>query len=119
MSHEIQSCPYCNHPCEADWVDVGVGFVQCGPYHCDACGSSEIGGFDEERVLTDKEKKYHWYEPGSNPGSSVNVIGGKIVSCNAMRQVYREEFINNPLHSFPGYVDEWREHIRKNGLNHG
>lgn len=27
---------------EADFVDVGVGFAQCGPYHCDNCDASEI-----------------------------------------------------------------------------
>jgi len=40
-------CPYCGFAeCEADWVDIGVGEVQCGPYYCPECGSSEIGGQD-------------------------------------------------------------------------
>lgn len=37
------SCPYCQFPMECDWVDVGVGLIQCGPYCCDNCGASEIG----------------------------------------------------------------------------
>lgn len=46
------NCPYCGTECEADWVDVGVGVIQCGPYYCENCGASEIGygtdnlGFD-------------------------------------------------------------------------
>lgn len=39
----ILECPYCESDMEADWVDVGVGSVQCGPYHCMNCGASEIG----------------------------------------------------------------------------
>ena len=27
-------CPYCGSECEADWVDIGVGMQQCGPYYC-------------------------------------------------------------------------------------
>lgn len=38
-----EECPYCKTEMSADWVDVGVGSVQCGPYHCTACGASEIG----------------------------------------------------------------------------
>ena len=39
----LKDCPYCKSEMEADWVDVGVGIVQCGPYHCQSCGASEIG----------------------------------------------------------------------------
>ena len=38
-----QPCPYCQAPMDADWVDIGVGMVQCGPYHCFSCNASEIG----------------------------------------------------------------------------
>lgn len=38
-----KECPYCKSNTEADYVDVGVGMVQCGPYHCYECGASEIG----------------------------------------------------------------------------
>lgn len=38
-----QKCPYCKSEMTADHVDVGVGMVQCGPYHCTSCGASEIG----------------------------------------------------------------------------
>lgn len=46
MAFDIRPCPYCDTPCEADWVDVGVGYAQCGPYHCELCGASEIGPHD-------------------------------------------------------------------------
>ena len=46
MAFDTRPCPYCDTPCEADWVDVGVGHVQCGPFHCEACGASEIGPCD-------------------------------------------------------------------------
>jgi len=95
--------------CDADWVDVGVGLVQCGPYHCGACGASEIGAYDESRVLTVEEKKTGWYRPGSEPGSSANVVGGKIVSHQVAKQVYQD---NYPFSA----TDTGRELIRKHGV---
>lgn len=68
-----ERCPYCNALCCADFVDVGVGMVQCGPYHCERCGASQIGPHDEERVLTPEEEKCGWYGPGTAAGSSANV----------------------------------------------
>lgn len=62
---ERRTCPYChNDQCEADWVDVGIGLVQCSPFYCDNCGACEIGGYDEPAELTEEEKKFHWYQPG-------------------------------------------------------
>lgn len=40
-------CPYCGSDCEADWCDVGVGNVQCGPYHCENCHAVEVGAHDD------------------------------------------------------------------------
>ncbi len=68
-----ERCPYCEALCSADFVDVGIGFMQCGPYHCERCGASEIGGFDEKRELTATEQKLGWYAPNTPPGSSANV----------------------------------------------
>ena len=31
-------CPCCGKPCEADFVDNGVGEERCGPYRCEPCG---------------------------------------------------------------------------------
>lgn len=106
--HEpTENCPYCGTVCRADFVDVGVGFTQCGPYHCEACESSEIGPYDKERPLTEDEKRTGWYAPGAEPGSSANVIGGRIVSHVQARNAYQQEFSGNPAYGVPGLVDEW------------
>lgn len=68
-----ERCPYCNALCCADFVDVGVGMVQCGPFHCEACGASEIGPYDDDRPLSAIEEDAGWYAPDSTPGSSANV----------------------------------------------
>lgn len=68
-----ERCPYCGAMCCADFVDIGVGFQQCGPYHCEACQASQIGPYDEDRPLTDREKETGWYAPHTEPGSSANV----------------------------------------------
>lgn len=68
-------CPYCNALCCADFVDVGVGMIQCGPYHCESCGASEIGPNDDPRPLDKLEASYGWYGPDTEAGSSANVDG--------------------------------------------
>ena len=103
----VQPCPYCGTECHADFVDVGIGYTQCGPYHCDACGASEIGSYDQRRDLSADEQRTGWYGPGAEPGSSANVIGGKIVSHRTAKDAYQQAFEGNPLYDLPGYVDEW------------
>lgn len=68
-----ERCPFCNALCCADFVDIGVGYQQCGPYVCERCGASEIGPHDEEVSLSEEERKVGWYGPGKPLGSSVNV----------------------------------------------
>ncbi|MCB0106339.1 MAG: hypothetical protein KDE53_10530 [Caldilineaceae bacterium] len=54
-------CPYCGEMCSAEFVDVGVGMVQCGPYHCEVCGAIEIGVTTmPNRELTELEKETGW-----------------------------------------------------------
>lgn len=101
------NCPYCVTVCRADFADVGVGYTQYGPYHCDNCGASEIGPYDEERPPTKQEHKVGWYAPGSEPGFSANVIGGRIVSHVQAKEAYRQEFEGNPLWYDKAYVDKW------------
>ena len=103
-----RKCPYCGDDCDADWVDVGVGMTQCGPYHCMFCGASEIGPHDEEREYTEDEKRTGWYTPNSEPGSSVNVVGGKIVSHKEALAVYKAYYPESA-------TDEGRASIRKHG----
>lgn len=106
--HEpTETCPYCGTVCRADFVDVEVGYTQCGPYHCESCGASEIGPHDEGRPLSADEERTGWYGPGAELGSSANVIGGRIVSHVQAREAYRREFIGNPLWSDEAYVAEW------------
>lgn len=102
-------CPYCATACAADWCDVGVGLVQCGPYRCDACGASEIGPYDTERPLTDDERRTGWYAPGSPAGSSANVLGGQIVDHRTMKAAYQAEFAGNPRYEVEGAVEAWFE----------
>lgn len=85
-----ERCPYCNASCHADFVDVGVGYQQCGPYHCEGCGASEIGTFDDPRTLSAIEEKTGWYAPGSEPGSSANIDeNGNHVSWHEADTIYR------------------------------
>ena len=66
-----EDCPYCGASCDADWCDVGVGMIQCGPYHCTICNAVERGPHDEDRPDFDGETG--WYKPGATPGQSANV----------------------------------------------
>lgn len=106
-------CPYCRTVCEADFVDVGVGYQQCGPYHCEGCGASEIGPHDDERVLTKTEQDLGRYAPGKPPGSSANVIGGRIVTHTLAAAAYREEFTGNMLWADKAYVERWWKNLRE------
>jgi len=62
--------------------------------------------------LTPEEKSTGWYAPDSEPGSSVNVINGKIVSYVQMRDTYRDEFVGNSNWHDKEYVENWWENIR-------
>lgn len=85
-----ERCPYCGALCCADFVDVGVGMVQCGPYHCEKCGASEIGAYDDPREVTPEEDDLGWYKPGSRPGSSANVDhDGRIIRWFEADTLYR------------------------------
>lgn len=58
-----KECPYCKEQTEADWVDVGIGMIQCGPFHCTSCGASEIGPEIRDWYYKDREGKVI-YLPG-------------------------------------------------------
>lgn len=83
-----EPCPYCGAECEADWVDVGVGMVQCGPYHCEECGASEIGP-EGSAGRSDEEKKTGWYRGDSGKVSPyANTVGGVIVDHKTAKVMY-------------------------------
>ena len=112
--HEpTEPCPYCGIICRADFVDIGVGMQQCGPYHCDACGASEIGPYDDPRPLSDMEAKCGWYAPGAIPGSSANVIDGRVVSHVQARRAYADAFTGNPMWHDKPYVENWWRDLRE------
>ena len=111
--HEpTERCPYCGTVCRADFVDIGVGMQQCGPYHCDNCLASEIGPYDKERPLTKQETNCGWYAPGAEPGSSANVIGGKVVGYVEALREYRDEFTGNMMWHDKNYVENWWQRLR-------
>lgn len=90
----IAICPYCgNRDCHADYVSVGVGLVQCGPYHCEECGASEISYLDT-RELTTREKETGWYEPGTPVSENANTVGGELVDHETAKVLYRSGLLD-------------------------
>jgi len=54
-------CPYCGAMCSAEFVDIGVGMQQCGPYHCEECGATEMGpGTTPDKPLIFLERETGW-----------------------------------------------------------
>ena len=85
----MKTCPYCGYDkCEADYVDIGVGLQQCGPYHCDVCGASQIGP-EDTRQLTEIEKKHRWYAPGTPVSETANTVNGQLVDHITAKKLYR------------------------------
>lgn len=86
-----EKCPYCGDSMEADFVDVGVGMMQCGPYHCYSCGASEIGPElsdwhykDREGIdiyLLGKRKYSSWERRGK--GAKVHYRTGPVLRYDA------------------------------------
>lgn len=74
---------------DCDRVDVGVGEVQCGPYHCEGCGASEIGpeamepGFE----ASDEERKTGYYRNRHSPHA--NTFQGQLVDHRTAKDLYR------------------------------
>lgn len=84
-------CPYCKEACECDWVDVGVGEIQCGPYFCENCGASEIGPEHDKvkSTLSEFENKCGWYAPGKPVSPHANTVGGVLVDHKTALDLYR------------------------------
>lgn len=105
MSHEYQKCPYCGYEkMEADWVDIGVGYEQCGPYFCGECGASEIGPefFDwvekedlekgkcimkEGHPFSEEEIKTGFYK-SDKKSPYANTVNGKLVNHVTAKKAY-------------------------------
>ena len=71
---------------EADWVDVGVGIVQCGPYHCYECGASEIGPEMKYEKFTEEEIDTGYYKGKISPYA--NTVNGEIVDHVTAKEMY-------------------------------
>jgi hypothetical protein len=98
-SQNTVACPYCGHPeTHAEWVDVGIGSIQCGPYHCEQCEATEIGPHDTAGELTEEERRTGWYRPGKLP-PEVSTIGGKLVDHHTALAMYRKGLVSQvPFH---------------------
>lgn len=111
--NDPKPCPYCGFPCHADFVDIEVGMLQCGPYFCENCGASQIGPYDDTdlylfneitnktRILLEKEKQTGWYLPNGRLGNTVNIYKGKYITHQQAEFLYKNgEIINEDYHMF-------------------
>ena len=86
---DLAICPYCgDETCEADWCDVGVGLVQCGPYNCQSCGSIEIGTYDTPVELSERENETGWYAPDIPYEGCAPTIDGELVGHVTAKKAY-------------------------------
>lgn len=87
-------CPYCGcNECDADHVDVEVGYVQCGPYNCPECGASEVSYLDK-RELTMSEELTGWYRPFSPPSEHANTCCGQLVDHKTAKELYNNGLLD-------------------------
>lgn len=94
---DLAICPYCgDETCEADWCDVGVGLVQCGPYNCQSCGAIEIGAYDKQIDLSERELETGWYAPGRRYEGCAPTISGQLVGHEAAEQLYNMGLLDAP-----------------------
>lgn len=56
-------CPYCGDEMQAEFVDIGIGMQQCGPYICLTCEAYEIGP-NNTQTPTEEEAKTGYYKGG-------------------------------------------------------
>ena len=93
VPHSKATCPYCGfEECEADWCDVEVGYVQCGPFVCFNCGASEVGPYDEN-PLEPEERRTGWYKPG-NIGSTANTVCGQHINHKDAKLLYEKGLLD-------------------------
>lgn len=54
-------CPWCGSTnVEADWVDIGVGSEQAGPYMCHNCQSTQLYEEDYKEASQEEKEKGWW-----------------------------------------------------------
>lgn len=109
-----EDCPYCSTRCWCDLVHNGIGFVQCGPYRCNSCGAVEAGPYDDKPDdLARIDPKTGWFPPNSQPGSSANMVDGKLATAKETEAAYKAQFSNNPLYHVKGIVEDWFKRQRE------
>ena len=55
MQFDQRECPECGLIATADFVDIGVGMQQCGPFGCEACGWTEAPSHPGDFLTDDLE----------------------------------------------------------------
>jgi MinD superfamily P-loop ATPase len=91
-------CPYCGADCSesADFVDIGVGEMQCGPYYCHNCGACEIGPHDVPVELSTDEIKTGWYGVDRAHLTSAPTVGGLPIDHVTARKLYEMGILHPP-----------------------
>ena len=85
-------CPYCGSIMECDTVNVGIGYQQCGPYHCKECGASEIHHSDTLE-LDEDEQMTGFYKNRISP--IANTCCGHLVSHVEAKRLYKNGSLDN------------------------
>ena len=85
-------CPYCGSIMECDTVNVGIGYQQCGPYHCKECGASEIHHSDTLE-LDEDEQMIGYYKNRISP--IANTCCGHLVSHVEAKRLYKNGSLDN------------------------
>lgn len=94
MENYTQKCPYCQSSMECDMVDIGIGFQQCGPFHCESCGASEIGPeatwprstMVDRGEIDEQEAETGFYKNKVSPYA--NTFHGEIVDHKTAKKLY-------------------------------
>jgi hypothetical protein len=86
-------CPYCGEIIYCDEVDIGIGYQQCGPYHCENCGASEIHPNDT-LPLDEDEQETGFYKNRISPIAN-QTNDGKLVNHKKALELYPFGMLKN------------------------
>lgn len=90
--NNVSYCPYCGEIIYCDEVDIGIGWQQCGPYHCEACGASEMHPNDT-LPLDEDEEETGFYKDRISPVA--NTSNGKLVNHKEALKLYPLGLLDN------------------------
>lgn len=60
------ACRWCNEATHAEYVDVGVGLLQCTGGECYHCGGRELGPYMTDGPLSEVEMATGWLGPAED-----------------------------------------------------